>query len=329
MNINRDNIISGGFQSEEEFTQTTMECFLYQAEHNPVYKLYLNFLSVEPKKVEAISEIPFLPIEFFKTHRVFSGNTKEQISFESSGTTGMKPSIHYVADVNRYIKSFSQAFNIFYGNAQEYCFLALLPSYLERGNSSLVFMMDHFIKQSRFKESGFYLDDLERLKDTLEVLEKQGVKTVLLGVSYALLDLAKQFPMPLKNTIVIETGGMKGRREELSKEELHRRLSEAFELENIHSEYGMTELLSQAYSKGKGIYHTPPWMKILVRDPYDPSSYLENGRSGGINIIDLANWNSCSFIETQDLGRLHPNNSFEILGRFDNSDIRGCNLLVQ
>lgn len=325
----KNHTIIRDFQSEDEFTKSLIECFQFQAENNPVYNQYLNLLSIDPHEVNTISAIPFLPIEFFKTHRVYSGKSIEQIKFESSGTTGMKPSIHYVADANLYVESFSRTFETFYGPAEDFCFLALLPTYLERENSSLVYMMDHLIKRSRYSESGFYLNDLERLSNTLKNLEKGGVKTILLGVSYALLDFAESFYMPLKNTTVIETGGMKGKREELSREELHQRLSEAFNLEDIHSEYGMTELLSQAYSKGKGRFKTPPWMRILVRDPYDPFTYLENGRSGGINIIDLANRYSCSFIETQDLGRKYPDQSFEILGRFDNSDIRGCNLLVQ
>ncbi len=318
-----------GLHTEEQFNQSALQCFRFQAEHNPVYSLYLESLAFDTQSVEVFTDIPFLPIEFFKTHRVYAGDESEEIRFLSSGTTGMQPSIHYIASLAWYIKSFSRGFNIFYGPPEDYCFLALLPSYLERKHSSLVYMLDHLIKKSRFSESGFYLSDLEGLREKLEDLEASGTKTILLGVSYALLDLAANYPVHLKNTIVIETGGMKGRREELSRHELHRRLSEGFILENIHSEYGMTELLSQAYSSEKGLFKTPPWMKIRIRDPYDPFSYLEDGRSGGINIIDLANWYSCSFIETQDLGRLHPDQSFEILGRFDNSDIRGCNLLVQ
>ncbi len=329
MNSPGEHIFFSDIHTVEQFNESALKCFRFQSEHNPVYRQYLRLLNFDSQKVEAISDIPFLPIEFYKTHRVYAGDQPEEARFLSSGTTGVQPSIHYVAKVSWYIHSFSLGFNFFYGKPDEFCFLALLPSYLERKDSSLVYMLDDLIKKSKFPESGFYLNDLEGLSHSLKVLEERGIKTILLGVSYALLDLANNYPVHLKNTIVVETGGMKGRREELSKDELHRRLRNAFMVENIHSEYGMTELLSQAYSKGQGLFESPPWMKIMIRDPYDPFKYLENGRSGGINIIDLANWYSCSFIETQDLGRQHDKEGFEILGRFDNSDIRGCNLLVQ
>jgi phenylacetate-coenzyme A ligase PaaK-like adenylate-forming protein len=315
--------------SQDQFEELAIGTFRFQAKHNPVYKEYLDLLSLDSESIKCISDIPFLPIEFFKSHKVYSSEEKEEICFFSSGTTGMQPSKHFVAHRDIYVRSFMAGFEHFYGNPENYCILALLPSYLERNNSSLVFMVDSFIKRSRFPESGFYLDELGELSETITSLESRDTKTILIGVSYALLDLAEKFPMLLKNTCIMETGGMKGKREELSKEVLHGHLAKAFGLDTIHSEYGMTELLSQAYSKGRGLFEAPPWMQILIRDPYDPFSYLDTGRSGGINIIDLANKYSCSFIETQDLGRVHQDKSFEVLGRFDNSDIRGCNLLVQ
>ncbi len=314
--------------SHDQFEELAIGTFRFQAQNNPVYKQYLDLLSVDSDRVNCISAIPFLPIEFFKTHKVYSSEKKEELCFLSSGTTGMQSSKHFIAHQDIYIRSFVAGFEYFYGKAEDYCILALLPSYLERGNSSLVYMVNNFIKRSKFRESGFYLDEFEKLSKTLALMENRCIKTLLLGVSYALLDLADNFPMPLKSTIIMETGGMKGKREELSKKVLHGHLAKAFGLLSIHSEYGMTELLSQAYSKGRGLFEAPPWMKILIRDPYDPFSYLNSGRTGGINVIDLANKYSCSFIETQDLGRLHDK-SFEVLGRFDNSDIRGCNLLVQ
>jgi len=315
--------------TDEDFTRSALECFRFQSVHNPLYREYIKRLDIKPKNISEVKEIPFLPIEFFKSHRVFSGEGPEQTRFLSSGTTGMQRAVHYVASLEVYEESFTRCFELFYGRPEEYCFLALLPSYLESSDSSLVYMAGHFIKQSRFPESGFCLDDLEGLIAKITSLEGRGVKTILLGVSFALLELARDHPVKLRNTIVIETGGMKGRGEELSREELHGRLAGAFGLKKIHSEYGMTELMSQAYSTGSGLYRCPPWMRVLVRDPYDPFNYPEHGRSGGLNIIDLANRYSCAFLETQDLGRVYPDGSFEVLGRFDNSDIRGCNLLIQ
>ncbi len=331
VNLNSDiiNNILNAELSEEIFENLSKQCFKYQYANNPIYQDYINYLSFDVECIRTSDDIPFLPIEFFKTHRVFSGSEQEELKFFSSGTTGMQASTHFIKDSSLYIQSFIRAFNIFYGHPEDYCILALLPSYLERGNSSLVYMVDKLIQMSGHPESGFYLYELEDLYHKIELAESKGLRTILFGVSYALLDFADRFPMELQNTIIIETGGMKGRREEILKEELHAILTSAFKLESIHSEYGMTELLSQAYSFGKGIFHTPPWMKIKVRDPYDPFSYLDKGRTGGINIIDLANWHSCSFIETQDLGHLSKDRGFEILGRYDNSDIRGCNLLVQ
>ncbi len=308
--------------------QKALETFRYQAAENPVYKQYLELLDCNPLRIEEVSKIPFLPVEFFKSHRVVTGRGMETRIFESSGTTGADTSKHYILNDEVYINSLSSGFRQFFGEPSSWCFLALLPSYLERQNSSLVFMMDHLIRQSRHPLSGFYLNNLDQLAENLKILEESGQKTMLIGVSFALLDLAKQFPVPLNHTIVVETGGMKGRRRELTRTELHDILKEAFGLNAIGSEYGMTELLSQAWSTGGGIYRSPSGMKILIRDPYDPFRHMQVGKSGGIDVIDLANRNSCSFIQTQDLGRLHPDGSFEVLGRFDNSELRGCNLML-
>jgi len=310
------------------FSQSALDTFHRQATENPVYRQYLELLGCNPSSVSVIADIPFMPIGFFKSHRVVTGPGAETRIFESSGTTGDQTSKHYILNDRIYIDSLESGFRHFFGEPSDYCFLALLPSYLERQNSSLVFMMDHLIHQSSHPLSGFYLNNRSELAEKLEYLEKTGQKTMLIGVTFALLDLAEQFPMRLKNTVVVETGGMKGRREEPTREELHDILKTAFSLESVGSEYGMTELLSQAWSTGKGIYRTPPWMKILIRDPYDPFRRIPDGKSGGIDVIDLANQNSCSFIQTQDLGRLHPDGGFEVLGRFDHSELRGCNLLI-
>jgi acyl-CoA synthetase (AMP-forming)/AMP-acid ligase II len=278
--------------------------------------------------VNTIEKIPFLPIEFFKTHKIITGEQKEEIVFSSSGTTGPAQSRHYVTDVSIYQTSFRKGLELFYGDMKDHAIFALLPSYLEREGSSLIYMVNDMIKHSA-AGSDFYLDQSEQLTGTLLANEEAGRKNLLLGVSYALLDLAEKLDLNLKNTIVMETGGMKGRRKEMVREELHEILCRSFGVSEIHSEYGMTELLSQAYSKGKGIFQSPPWMRVLIRDTEDPFHFLENGRTGGINVIDLANINSCCFIATQDLGRMHADGSFEVLGRFDNSDVRGCNLLVE
>lgn len=259
---------------------------------------------------------------------VVSGEFEPQQIFTSSGTTGMETSKHFVRALDLYTKSFRKGFEHFFGPVTNICVLALLPAYLERTGSSLVYMANDFISQSRHPLSGFYLDNLSNLSENLKKLEKQNRPTVLLGVSFALLDLIEQFPQKLHNTIVMETGGMKGRRKELTRDELHSILKSGFGLDKIHSEYGMTELLSQAYSKGDGLFNCPPWMQVLIREQADPMSYAPAGKTGGINIIDLANIDSCSFIATSDLGRLHTNGNFEVLGRFDSSDVRGCNLMV-
>jgi len=312
-----------GINSDEQFQKLALEIFKFQATENPVYNAYLNHLGIQPESVKTLDEIPFLPVEFFKNYSVVTGDRDHEMIFESSGTTGENTSKHYVCNLELYRQSFTTTFKQFYGNPSDYCILALLPSYLERENSSLVYMANELIHQSDHPCSGFFLNDFKGLICQLETLRKKQHPTLLLGVSFALLDLAENFPLDLKNTIVMETGGMKGRREELTRKELHEQLCLGLKLGSIHSEYGMTELLSQAYSKKDGIFHAPPWMRVLIRDPYDPFSLMSRDSSGGINIIDLANLYSCSFIASQDIGKLTPEGGFEVLGRFDNSDIRG------
>lgn len=314
-------------ENDAQFLQKALQTFIFQYENcNPYYR-FCNYLNINPEKVKALEDIPFLPISFFKDFKIIAQNKKEDLQFSSSGTTGNIPSKHFVANAALYQQSFTKAFKLFYGPVENYTILALLPNYLERGDSSLVYMVQHFIAQSNSPYSGFYLYDLDQLIEKINFLEKNNYKTLLIGVSYALLNLIDKQQFSLKNTIVMETGGMKGKRKELIKEALHLKLKEGFGLTTIHSEYGMTELLSQAYSKERGIYKCPPWMKVLIRDTENPKSYLKN-KTGGINIIDLANKYSCSFIATQDLGVLYPDGSFSIKGRFDYSDVRGCNLMV-
>ncbi|NAY92034.1 acyl transferase [Muricauda sp. JGD-17] len=311
-----------------EFNQLAMEIFKFQYRHNSVYQTFCNYLGKSASNVSRIDDVPFLPIQFFKTHKVTSADKEIEAVFESSGTSGTRTSKHYIADLSLYGQSFRKGFERFYGPVDDYCILALLPSYLERQGSSLIYMVNDLVQRSKHSQSGFYLYDLKVLNKKLIQLEKKQTKTLLIGVSFALLDLAERFPLPLKHTTVMETGGMKGRRKELIREELHTILKNAFSTSHVHSEYGMTELLSQAYSKGDGIFHAPPWMRVLVRDPEDPLSTKSYGETGGLNIIDLANVHSCSFIATQDLGKTFSNGSFEVLGRFDHSDIRGCNLMA-
>ncbi|UJH66197.1 acyl transferase [Allomuricauda sp. SCSIO 65647] len=314
--------------SEKEFEHLTLEIFSYQYQKNKVYRAFCEHLKRGPKNVSKSTDIPFLPIEFFKSHRVVTDNKDPELIFESSGTTGNETSKHTILDSNLYTKSFLTAFQTFYGNPQDYCILALLPSYLERQGSSLVFMVEKLIQQTQHPESGFHRYDHKALHQKLKHLEANKAKTILIGVSFALLDFAESYPHPLKHCTVMETGGMKGRRKELIRSELHLILSHAFGVDVIHSEYGMTELLSQAYSKGNGRFKTPPWMKILIRDTEDPLTYPIFNKTGGINIIDLANIDSCAFIATQDLGKANKDGSFEVLGRFDHSDVRGCNLMA-
>ncbi len=311
------------------FRETALQLFRLQAEYNPVYRDYLSYLEVTPGDIREVEEIPFLPVRFFKNHTVTTGDDPFEAVFTSSGTTGVTPSRHYVSDLSLYRESFLKSFSLFYGDPSGWCILALLPSYLEREGSSLVYMFDHLIGLSGHPLSGFYLHDHARLYDTLRSLAATGQKTLLFGVSFALLDFAEKFELPEMDLTVMETGGMKGRRKEMVREELHAILQRRFHVPAIHSEYGMTELLSQAYSQGGGIFHTSPWMQIFIRDSYDPLSLLPPGHTGGINIIDLANIHSCAFLETQDLGRLYPDGTFYVEGRFDHSELRGCNLMVR
>lgn len=315
-------------KSHSDFNTMALEVFKFQFENNRIYRSFCDLLYKHPSEVKQLEDIPFLPIQFFKSHHIVSSTRTPQVTFSSSGTTGSVTSKHYVTDINLYKKSYTKGFQHFYGNIEDYAIIALLPSYLEREGSSLIYMVEDLINTSNHPKSGFYLNDLNALQQTILELERAQQKTLLIGVSFALLDLVESFEFNLEHTIVMETGGMKGRRKELIREELHEILNDGFGTKHIHSEYGMTELLSQAYSKGNGIFETPPWMQICIRDTEDPLTILPKGKTGGLNIIDLANINSCAFIATQDLGKLHQNNSFEVLGRFDNSDIRGCNLMV-
>ena len=305
-----------------------LKVFRFQYENNPVYQEFCDFLKVEKGNVKSLEQIPFLPIQFFKSHEVLSNSNPIQETFVSSGTTGIITSKHLVTDVSLYESSYKNAFSEFYGNIEDYAVLALLPSYLEREGSSLIYMVKDLITLSNNENSGFYLNDYDALIAKLNDLDASGQNVLLIGVTYALLDLIELHNFQLKNTIIMETGGMKGKRKEMIREELHEILCKGFGVTSIHSEYGMTELLSQAYSLGNGIFECPNWMNILIRDTEDALTYVSTHKTGGINVIDLANINSCSFIATQDLGKKYPNNSFEVLGRFDSSDIRGCNLMV-
>jgi len=354
---------------DQDFDDLALEIFRFQAQHNLVYKKYIQSLHIQADAVNNIEQIPFLPIEFFKTQTIVTGENPIKTTFESSGTTGQNTSRHHVSDPDFYLQIAEQIFEKFYGKLSDFQILALLPSYLERSNSSLVYMVEHFIKKSNNPNSGFFLNDYEKLAKVLkgdkreetreskqeiiarsannlksEIPNPQSPKTLLIGVTFALLDFAESgtegvdlsFLKDRNNLIVMETGGMKGRRKELLREEVHEILTEAFHVDTIHSEYGMTELLSQGYSSGEGVFELPVSMKILLRDVNDPFSYVQNARSGGINVIDLANIDSCCFIETKDLGaeireqRIgdRGQRKFQILGRFDNSDIRGCNLMI-
>jgi hypothetical protein len=316
--------------SDEDFRVTALELFRYQYFGNPVYREFSDYLGKTPGKIGSPDEIPFLPIEFFRNHKIITGNRQPQAVFTSSGTTGSLPSKHYIADLKLYETSFLKAFRFFYGDPEEFVILALLPSYTEREGSSLVYMADKLIQLSQHKLSGFYKSKHDILISAIEQSRGQGRKILLLGVSFALLDLAENESPDLSDVLIMETGGMKGRRKEITRAELHEILRRGFHSDKIHSEYGMTELLSQAYSTGNEIFRCPSWMKIMIRDPYDPLFiYSDSGKTGGINIIDLANINSCSFIATGDLGKLKEDGSFEVLGRFDNSDIRGCNLMAE
>ena len=331
--INQQDIFT--ISSQKQFEKIALKVFRFQYENNLVYQEFCDFLKIDKQSVKTLQQIPFLPIQFFKNHNVVSNTDEIQEIFTSSGTTGMITSKHLVTDVSLYEQSYRNAFSEFYGNIEDYAILALLPSYLERSGSSLIYMVKDLIELSNNEHSGFYLHNYDELIAKLIELDKAGQNILLIGVTYALLDLVEKQKFQLKNTIIMETGGMKGKRKELIREELHEILCDGFGVSSIHSEYGMTELLSQAYSLGNGIFECPAWMQILIRDTEDAMTYVSNGKTGGINVIDLANINSCSFIATQDLGKKYPNQpacrqagSFEVLGRFDNSDIRGCNLMV-
>lgn len=314
--------------NQKQFDKMALKVFRFQYENNLVYREFCDFLKTDVQKVKTIQQIPFLPIQFFKSHEVVSNSNPIQTTFTSSGTTGMVTSKHLVTDVSIYEESYRKGFSQFYGDIEDYVVLALLPSYLEREGSSLIHMVDDLIQLSNHPESGFYLYNYDELIEKIIQLDQSGQNVILIGVTYALLDLIEKQSFQLENTIIMETGGMKGKRKEMIREELHQQLCNGFGVKSIHSEYGMTELLSQAYSLGDGIFECPSWMQISIRDTEDALSYVREGKTGGINVIDLANINSCSFIATQDLGKKYSNGSFEVLGRFDHSDIRGCNLMV-
>jgi Acyl-protein synthetase, LuxE len=328
--------------NQKQFEKIALKVFRFQYENNLVYREFCNLIKTDVQKVKSIGQIPFLPIQFFKSHEVVSSTNPIQEIFTSSGTSGMITSKHFVTDVSLYEASYRNAFSQFYGNIEDYVVLALLPSYLDRQGSSLIYMVNDLIQKTNNHDSGFYLTNHDELLAKIIKVSQENKNIILIGVTYALLDLieytnSKEFQLQKPSLwkgwmglglIIMETGGMKGKRKEMIREELHDQLCTGFGVSSIHSEYGMTELLSQAYSLGNGVFECPSWMQILIRDPEDALTYLDNGKSGGINVIDLANINSCSFIATQDLGKKYPNNSFEVLGRFDNSDIRGCNLMV-
>ncbi len=314
--------------NQKQFEKIALKVFRFQHENNLVYNEFCKLMNVKVHDVKSLQQIPFLPIQFFKSHTLVSNKYPFQEIFTSSGTSGIITSRHHVTNISIYEESYQKGFAQFYGNIEDYTILALLPSYLEREGSSLIYMVKDLIETTNNTESGFYLHNHEALIEKLITLDASGQNVILIGVTYALLDLIEKQKFQLKNTFIMETGGMKGKRKEMIREDLHFQLCKGFGVSVIHSEYGMTELLSQAYSLGEGVFECPSWMQILIRDTEDALSFIENGKTGGINVIDLANINSCSFIATQDLGKKNLNNSFEVLGRFDNSDIRGCNLMI-
>jgi len=320
---------SKSIQDAAAFNECALELFYYQREHVPVYKNFLRLLKKDEITINHFTQIPFLPVSLFKSNVITDSDIHPEFYFSSSGTSGQITSKHYLADTTIYDESLLTGFNHFYGQPDQYCFLALLPSYLERTGSSLVYMMEHLIKSGNNSMSGFFLNDHYSLHERLKILIDRDEKIFLLGVTYALLDFFEKYPIKLSNAIVMETGGMKGKRKELIKSEVHQLLTQNTGLTTIHSEYGMTELLSQAYSTGAGIFICPPWMKVIVNDLHDPFALIKNGTTGIIKVIDLANIHSCAFVETQDLGRLKDENKFEVLGRIDNSELRGCNLMIE
>jgi len=319
-------------KNEAHFEELALNVFSFQYKENKVYREYCNLINKSPASVNTLTEIPFLPIELFKTHTITTGDNEYELLFESSGTTDLQQSRHFLKKASLYRQSFLKAFNQFYGSPEKYYILALLPNYMENKHSSLIYMVNELIQQSGNDESGFYLENFQELAHNLKRLKHKKRKIFLLGVSFALLDLAEKYPTALNDAIIMETGGMKGRRKELTREELHKILKDKFHVNQIHSEYGMAELLSQAYSNENGIFQSPPWMKVLLREYNDPFHVQKpdgfNELTGGINVVDFANLYSCSFIETKDIGKTHPDGRFEVLGRFDYSDLRGCNLMV-
>jgi hypothetical protein len=318
--------------SSDGFESLALEVFMFQYEHNEIYRRFVDALLVDVTSVNSLLKIPFIPISFFKSHKVETTSFQPETIFESSGSTQMIPSRHFVKELSLYRESFSKAFELFYGGIADYCIIGLLPSYLEREHSSLTLMVDELITASCHQQSGFYLDEHDKLYSVLQDLENSKQKTILIGVSFGLLDFAERYSLSLKHTIVMETGGMKGRREELTRQQVHKFLQQRLGVTAIHAEYGMTELLSQSYSKGNGIFYCPPWMKVLLREEDDPLTVKDGsfntGISGVINVVDLANLYSCSFIATDDVGKIYADGGFEVLGRMDNSDIRGCSLMV-
>ncbi len=311
------------------FDELALEVFEFQYQNNLLYRTYVDTLYTHKPSLKLAKDIPFLPIQFFKSHSIVSGSFEPELCFESSGTTGANTSRHFVKKAALYETSFFTCFEQFYGSVENWCVIGLLPSYLERKASSLVYMVEAMIKKSKHPKSGFYLYEHEKLAQVLSDLEAKGQPVLLFGVTFGLLDFAEKYQLPLKHTVIMETGGMKGRRTEMTRTQVHEELVAAFQTNAIHSEYGMTELLSQGYSKGDGIFHAAPWMRIAVREEEDPLSVKMNEKASGvINVIDLANLYSCSFIATDDAGRIHPDGSFEVLGRIDHSDVRGCSLMI-
>ncbi|MEO5675431.1 MAG: acyl transferase [Chitinophagales bacterium] len=311
------------------FEALTLEIFVYQLLNNDVYREYCKLSGKNEVNVTRYTDIPFLPIEFFKTHRIIPESYSAQKIFTSSGTSGQIPGKHHVHSLSLYERSFLSGFDLFFGNPENYCILALLPSYAERSGSSLVYMMQKLMKASRHPLNNFYLDNYSGLSDVLIKLNEMNQKTILIGVTFALIELAEKYPVSLDHIMIMETGGMKGKRAEITREEIHQILTRSFHALKIYSEYGMTELLSQAYSTGEGRFHTPPWMKVLIRGLNDPFQVEDQNASGAINIIDLANLDSCAFIATADLGKINNDGSFEVQGRMDQSDVRGCNLMLE
>lgn len=316
--------------NEADFDELALQLLRYQYHNNNIYKAYVDALKVNIDEIKRLEDIPFLPIGFFKTHKVVCGNFQDATVFESSGTTGSVNSRHYIKDLALYEESFERTFNLFYGQPKDYVIIGLLPSYLERQNSSLVYMVEKLMKLSSRPENDFFLNDFEKLNRLLQQLEHRQQPTLLIGVTFALLDFAVEYPQKLRHTRIMETGGMKGRKKEMTRAEVHDFLKTHFELNNIHSEYGMTELMSQAYAQNDGLFKCPPWMKVLIRDENDPLTTLSpaKNQSGPVNIIDLANIHSCAFLATEDVGKLSTKDKFEIMGRRDNTDLRGCSLMA-